>query len=34
MSDHTNTQFDEELEGIRSRVSHMGGLIEAQLVRL
>jgi phosphate transport system protein len=34
MSDHTNTQFDEELERIRSRVSHMGGLIEAQLVRL
>ena len=33
MSEHTSKQFDAELESVRSRVLHMGGLVEEQIVR-
>ena len=33
MSDHTNKQFDAEMEGIRSGVLSMGGMVEKQLTR-
>ena len=33
MSDHTNKQFDAEMEGIRSGVLSMGGIVEQQLTR-
>ncbi len=33
MSEHTYKQFDAELEGIRSRVLQMGGLVEQQIVK-
>ena len=31
MTEHTNKQFDEDLEAIRSRMLMMGGLVESQL---
>jgi len=31
-SEHTSKQFDADLEGIRSRVLQMGGLVETQIV--
>jgi phosphate transport system protein len=31
MTEHTNKQFDEDLEAIRSRLLAMGGLVEAQI---
>jgi phosphate transport system protein len=33
MSDHTNKQFDAEMEAIRSGVLSMGGMVEQQLTR-
>ncbi|MGA8050429.1 MAG: phosphate signaling complex protein PhoU [Burkholderiales bacterium] len=33
MAEHTSKQFDAELESVRSRVLHMGGLVEEQIVR-
>jgi phosphate transport system protein len=33
MTEHTSKQFDAELERVRSRVLHMGGLVEEQIVR-
>ncbi len=33
MSDHTNKQFDAEMEAIRSGVLSMGGIVEQQLAR-
>ena len=33
MSDHTNKQFDAEMERIRSGVLSMGGIVEQQLTR-
>jgi phosphate transport system protein len=33
MSDHTSKQFDAEMEGIRSGVLAMGGLVEKQMAR-
>jgi len=32
-SEHISKQFDAELEGVRSRVLQMGGLVEAQIAR-
>jgi phosphate transport system protein len=31
MAEHTSKQFDAELESVRSRVLHMGGLVEQQI---
>ena len=31
MSEHINRQYDQELEAVRSRILHMGGLVEAQI---
>ena len=31
MTDHTNRQFDQELEAIRSRMMQMGGLVESHV---
>jgi len=31
MTEHTNKQFDEDLEAIRSRMLAMGGLVESQI---
>jgi phosphate transport system protein len=31
MTDHTNKQFDEDLEAIRSRMLMMGGMVESQI---
>ena len=33
MAEHTSKQFDAELESVRSRVLHMGGLVEQQIMR-
>ena len=33
MNEHTNKQFDAEMEGIRSGVLSMGGIVEQQLIR-
>jgi phosphate transport system protein len=33
MAEHTSKQFDAELESVRSRVLHMGGLVEEQITR-
>ena len=33
MTEHTSKQFDAELERVRSRVLHMGGLVEQQITR-
>ena len=33
MSEHTSKQFDHELENVRARVLHMGGLVEEQILR-
>ncbi len=33
MTEHTSKQFDAELESVRSRVLHMGGMVEEQMVR-
>jgi phosphate transport system protein len=33
MTDHTNKQFDTDIERMRSTISMMGGLVERQLVR-
>jgi phosphate transport system protein len=33
MAEHTSKQFDAELEGVRSRVLQMGGLVEEQITR-
>jgi phosphate transport system protein len=33
MNDHTNKQFDAEMEAIRSGVLAMGGIVERQLRR-
>jgi len=33
MAEHTSKQFDAELESVRSRVLHMGGLVEQQITR-
>ena len=31
MTEHINKQYDQDLEAIRSRMMHMGGLVEAQI---
>ena len=31
MTDHISKRYDQDLEGIRSRMMHMGGLVEAQM---
>ena len=33
MAEHTSKQFDAELESVRSRVLHMGGMVEQQITR-
>ena len=33
MNEHTSKQFDVEMEGIRSGVLLMGGLVETQIAR-
>ena len=33
MAEHTIKQFDAELESVRSRVLHMGGMVEQQITR-
>jgi phosphate transport system protein len=33
MTEHTSKKFDAELEGIRTRVLQMGGMVELQIVK-
>ena len=33
MSEHISKQFDAELEGVRTRVLQMGGMVEEQIRR-
>ena len=33
MNEHTSKKFDAELEGIRTRVLQMGGMVELQIVK-
>ena len=33
MAEHISKQFDAELEGVRTRVLHMGGLVEEQILK-
>lgn len=33
MAEHISKQFDAELEGVRTRVLHMGGVVEEQIIK-